>query len=126
MRVFNFGVEGLTIVPMVDLARLLMETYHPGTIIYFTEMRDYMAGNGDDVAESFLTNGWLQYRLGQKSFTGWAVDRSAALQILLPCATGRRADFPDTYLLNLRRLENTRPDGYEPEIQVVEIHRGTA
>ena len=121
LRVFNFGVEGLTVVPMAQLARLLVDTYHPGTIIYFTEMRDYLAGNGDDVAQSFLANEWLQYRLGQKTFVGWAVDRSAALQLLLPLRTWARADFPDAFLLNLRRQQNTHADGYEPEIQVVDF-----
>ncbi|HZU86358.1 MAG TPA: hypothetical protein VFF78_02670 [Anaerolineaceae bacterium] len=121
LRVFNFGVEGLTVVPMAQLARLLVDTYHPGTIIYFTEMRDYLAGNGDDVAQSFLANEWLQYRMGQKSFVGWAVDHSSALQLLLPLRTWARADFPDTFLLNQRRQQNTHADGYEPEIQVVDF-----
>ncbi len=118
LRVFNFGVEGLTIVPMVDLTRLLIETYHPAAILYYTELRDYIAGNGDDVAESFLANGWLQYRMGQNSITGWIVDHSVALQSLLAWRNWTRDDFPDTYLQNLRRWENTRPDGYEPEIQL--------
>jgi len=84
-------------------------------------MRDYLAGNGDEVAQSFLENQWLQYHLGQKSFVGWAVDHSAALQMLLPLRNWARADFPDTFLLNLRRLQNTHADGYEPEIQVVDF-----
>jgi len=116
-RVFNFGVEGLTVVPMADLAEMLADTYHPGTIIYFTEMRDYLAGNGDETSSSFLENEWLRYRFGQRSVIGWAVDHSAALQMLLPWRQWARADFLDTYLQNLRRLENTRVDGYEPEIQ---------
>jgi len=124
LRVFNFGVEGLTVVPMADLAELLVDTYHPLAIIYFTEMRDYLAGNGDEVAQSFLANEWLQYRLGQKSFLGWAVDHSAALQMLLPLRQWARADFLDTYLQNLRRLDNTRTNGYEPEIQKTEFTGG--
>lgn len=116
-RVFNFGVEGLTVVPMADLAELLADTYHPGTILYFTEMRDYLAGNGDETSRSFLDNEWLQYRFGQRTVIGWVVDRSAALQMLLPLRQWARSDFLDTYLQNLRRLENTRIDGYEPEIQ---------
>jgi hypothetical protein len=117
LRVFNFGVEGLTVAPMADLAELLVDTYHPLAIIYFTEMRDYLAGNGDETARTFLENEWLRYRMGQKSPTGWAVDHSAALQMLLPLRQWARADFLDTYIQNLRRLDNTRVDGYEPEIQ---------
>jgi hypothetical protein len=121
LRVFNFGVEGLTVVPMADLAELLVDTYHPLAIIYFTEMRDYLAGNGDDTARTFLENEWLRYRISQKSPIGWAVDHSAALQMLLPLRQWPRADFLDTYLQNLRRLDNTRLDGYEPEIQQTEF-----
>jgi len=117
LRIFNFGVEGLTGAPVADLASLLVDTYHPATLIYFTEMRDYLAGNGDDTAKNFLADDWLQYRLGQKSFTGWLVDHSFALQQLLPLRNWARADFLDTWLHNMRRFENTHPDGYEPEIQ---------
>jgi hypothetical protein len=117
LRIFNFGVEGLTGAPVADLASLLVKTYHPATFIYFTEMRDYLAGNGDDVSKNFLADEWLQYRLGQKNLTGWLVDHSYALQRLLPLRNWARADFPDTWLQNMRRFENTHPDGYEPEIQ---------
>ena len=118
LRVFNFGVEGLTIVPMVDLTRLLIDTYHPGTIIYYTELRDFIAGNGDDVAETFLSNKWLQYRLGQISITGWIVDHSLALQSFLSWRYWAKSDFFDDYLNNLQRWKNTRLDGYEPEIWI--------
>jgi hypothetical protein len=121
LRVFNFGVEGLTVVPMADLSRLLVDTYHPSTIIYFTELRDYLAGNGDDAAQTFLANDWLHYKLGQNDALGWTVDHSAALQRLLPLRNWARADFLDTYLNDLRRLENTHPNGYEPEIQKSEF-----
>jgi hypothetical protein len=117
LRVFNFGVEGLTVAPMVDIAGLLIETYHPAAILYYTELRDYISGNGDDAAESLLANEWLQYRLGKNSITGWVVDHSAALQSLLAWRNWARDDFLDTYLQNLRRWDNTRTDGYEPEIQ---------
>lgn len=117
LRIFNFGVEGLTGAPVADLASLLVDTYHPVTLIYFTEMRDYLAGNGDDVSKNFLADDWLQYRLGQENFTGWLVDHSYALQRLLPLHNWARADFLDTWLQNMRRFENTHPDGYEPEIQ---------
>lgn len=118
LRVFNFGVEGLTIVPIVDLTRLLIDTYHPGTILYYTELRDYMAGNGDDLARSFLSSEWLQYRLGHKNFPGWVVDNSLAFQSLLSWRYWSRADFLDSYLHNLQRWENTHLDGYEPEIHI--------
>lgn len=113
IRLFNFGVEGLTIEPLSDLAQLLVEKYHPGTIIIFTEMRDYIAGNGDQVTSDFLANAWVQQQLGNPSFEGYLEDNSQALQHLLPLRYWANSDFLDTYLLNLRRLSETTASGYE-------------
>ncbi|MBE0582280.1 MAG: hypothetical protein IH612_00800, partial [Desulfofustis sp.] len=54
LRIFNFGVEGLTIEPNSVVARLLVETYHPKVIVFGTEIRDYVANNGTEAAEAFL------------------------------------------------------------------------
>ena len=62
LRIFNFGVEGLTIEPNSVLAGLLVETYHPKVIVFGTEIRDYAANNGVEVAEKFLSDPWIQYR----------------------------------------------------------------
>ena len=113
IRIFNFGVEGLTIEPLSDLAQLLVEKYHPGTIILFTEMRDYIAGNGDQVTDDFLANAWVQQQLGNPSFEGYLEGNSQALQHLLPLRYWANSDFLDTYLLNLRRLSETTASGYE-------------
>lgn len=113
IRVFNFGVEGLTIAPLSDVARILEERYHPGTIIIFTEMRDYIAGNGDQVATDFLANAWVQQQLGHPSLEGYLENDSVALQHLLPFRYWSNSDFLDTYLLNIRRLAETTAAGYE-------------
>lgn len=121
LRVFNFGVEGFTIVPMVDLATILIDTYNPDTIIFYTEIRDYLAGNGDRVAETLRSGEWLQYRMGNNSLSGLLIDHSVALQSLLSWRNWSRADFLDTHLLNLYRWKNTRPNGYEPELHLVKF-----
>lgn len=121
LRVFNFGVEGFTIVPMVEVARLLIDTYHPDTIIFFTEIRDYMAGNGDQVTDKFRSGTWLQYRLGEGSLSGFFIDRSVAMQSLLSWRNWSRADFLDTHLMNLYRWGNTLVSGYEPERHLVKF-----
>jgi hypothetical protein len=113
VRIFNFGVEGLTIEPLSLLARILEEKYHPGTIIIFTEMRDYIAGNGDQVTADFLANAWVQQQLGNPSLEGYLEDNSLALQHLLPFRYWANSDFLDTYLLNSRRLAETTASGYE-------------
>jgi hypothetical protein len=112
-RIFNFGVEGLTVAPLADLAQILMEKYHPRVIILYTEMRDYIAGNGDTVASDFLASPWVQQQLGNPSIEGFLENNSVALQHLLPFRYASRPDFLDTYLLDVRRLDETTKFGYE-------------
>lgn len=120
VRIFNFGVEGLTIAPMSDLAQILVEKYHPRVIILYTEMRDYIAGNGDDVTRKFLANAFIQQQLGNPSIEGYLESNSAALQRLLPFRYASRADFLDTYILDARRFSETTAQGYEADRQTGE------
>ncbi len=64
LRVFNFGVEGLTIAPNSVIARILNAKYHPGTIIFVTEMRDYAAANGLEIEQQLLSDEWMIARQG--------------------------------------------------------------
>jgi hypothetical protein len=74
-----------------------------------------VAQNGIVEEENFLKNDWLRYRLGDYTLKGWLVDHSTALQTILTFRGWTRPDFVDSYLLNLRRVNLTRPNGYEPE-----------
>jgi hypothetical protein len=115
IRIFNFGVEGLTVAPLSDLAQILEAKYHPSVIILFTEMRDYIAGNGDQTANKFLSNAWIQQQLGHPTFEGFLESNSSTMQHLLPLRYWSRADFPDTYILDVRRLSETTSQGYEAD-----------
>jgi hypothetical protein len=77
-RVFNFGIEGMTIQPNSVVAKILIETYHPQALIFGTEIRDYYAKNGVIVAERFLSNPWVRYRNGDFNFWGWLAEHSHA------------------------------------------------
>lgn len=118
LRVFNFGVEGLTVSPNSKIARLLVETYHPKTIIYFTEIRDYIAKNGVAEENLFLKDNWLSYQFGENNPTGWLLDNSKALQYWLPFKGWSRPDFLDTYIGSTRRERITSASGYEYENSV--------
>jgi hypothetical protein len=115
LRVFNFGVEGTTVEPNLAIAEILVNTYRPKYLLYFTEMRDYVAGNGQAFTVDFLENDWLQFRLGKPALKGWVIDKSAAMQMLLPFRGWSRSDFLDTYLFNIKRINDTRENGYEPD-----------
>jgi hypothetical protein len=113
LRIFNFGVEGLTVAPNSVTAGLLEKRYHPQLLIYITEMRDYIAGNGQDYEISFLADPWFQYMLGNFNLYGWAVDHSSALQHYLPYRNWMRDDFLETLPLYLKRFRDTTASGYE-------------
>ena len=121
LRVFNFGVEGLTIAPNSVIARLLVEKYHPATLVYVTEMRDYVSANGVTVEAQILGDEWMTAQRGGKvTFRAWLKDNSTLIQHLLPFRNWSRADFPDTFLAEAYRFRVTTASGYEPEYQVGE------
>jgi hypothetical protein len=114
-RIFNFGVDGMTIAPNSVIARLLVEHYHPALLIYVTEMRDYIAGNGIDYETPFLNNPWLHYQTGDFNLPGWLEDHSSALQHYLPFRNWMSPDFSGTMPIYLRRYQVTTASGYEAE-----------
>ena len=116
LRIFNFGVEGLTVTPNSLIARLLIRKYHPALLIYVTEMRDYMASTGLEYQVPFLSSPWIRYQEGNPNVIGWLIDHSKALQYFLPYRNWMRADFPQTYFSLTSRSQKTSPDGYEPEL----------
>jgi hypothetical protein len=118
VRIFNFGVEGLTVEPLSDLAKILMDKYHPRVIILYTEMRDYITGNGNQTTSDFLSNAWIQQQLGHSSVEGFLETNSLALQRVLPLRFWSQPDFIDDYLFEIKRNNDTSKQGYEPEKKV--------
>jgi hypothetical protein len=116
LRIFNFGLEGLTVAPNSVNARILVNKYHPALLIYVTSMRDYLVTNGLDYERSFLSSPWIKYQQGDFDPTGWLIDHSMALQHYLPYRNWMRADFPKSMSSYLYRYKNTSFNGYEPEL----------
>ena len=114
-RIFNFGVEGMTISPNSVIARLLLERYHPALLIYVTEMRDYIAGNGLEVETPFRQDAWLRYQTGDFNLVGWSAEHSSALQHYLPFRNWARSDFSETITVYFKRYQETSASGYEPD-----------
>jgi hypothetical protein len=120
LRIFNFGVEGLTIDPNSVVAKILVDKYHPALLLYVTEMRDFIAGLGLEYQARFLSDPWMKYQQGKINLLGWLLDHSMALQTYLPYRNWMRADFPETIHLYRYRSLNTSTSGYEAENQVGE------
>jgi len=117
-RIFNFGVEGMTVAPNSVIASLLVERYHPALLIYTTEMRDYITGNGLDYEMRFLSDPWFRYQRGDFSLFGWLVDHSAVLQHYLPYRNWMRSDYSETMALYIKRYQDTSASGYEPDSMI--------
>lgn len=116
LRIFNFGVEGLTVAPNSVIAEILVRQYHPGTLVFVTEMRDYAAKNGLDVEETLLSDEWFAFQTGGDcSLPAWFKANSTLLQHLLPWRNWTRPDFLDNTLMSIRRYGDTTPQGYEPD-----------
>lgn len=117
-RIFNFGVEGMTVAPNALIARLLVERYHPALLIYVTEMRDYIAGLGLEYETPFLNDPWLRYQVGHFTLFGWLAEHSSALQHYLPYRNWVRADYSDTMAFYIKRYQETSASGYEPDSMI--------
>ena len=115
LRVFNFGVEGLTVEPLSVLAQLINERYHPGTIILVTEMRDYIAGNGAEVTAQFMDNPWMRYQMGIPSLEGYLIEHTSFIKYLLAWRNWSSANFLDDLRTVIYRQGNVTPQGYEPD-----------
>ena len=116
LRIFNFGIDALTVEAVSVVAELIESHYHPGTIVLFTEMRDYIAGNGVEVTAQFLDNSWMRYQLGASSLEGYMIDHSALLEYLLPYRNWSNSSFIDSFRMDLYRKGNITAQGYEPDM----------
>lgn len=115
LRIFNFGVEGLTIVPDSAFAKLLVQTYHPALLIYGTIPRDYLGNHDLDTNQEFLSSPWIQYRSGELNLIGGLIDQSVGLRRYLVYRNWIRSDFLFTQYQYLHRSARTSPSGYEPD-----------
>jgi hypothetical protein len=119
LRIYNFGVEGLTVAPNSHLAEILFKTYHPGTILFVTEMRDYVAANGLEAETTFESNRWIQGFLGSdSSHQTELISASSGLQRILVFRNWSRFDFLDNLLMTVKRYKDTSQAGYEADHQV--------
>jgi hypothetical protein len=118
LRIYNFGVDGLTVAPTSVLAGILAAQYRPALLVFVTDMRDYYAGNGLGTELPFLADPWMRYRSGAFNPVGWTIDHSAALQEFLPFRDWTRADFFGTFSHIRFRFADTRASGYEPDHHV--------
>ena len=115
LRVFNCGVTGVSLPPVVPLIKIITQTYNPSLIIHVTEMRDYHPQTGSGMAGRVANDPWFHYKLGGFSPMGWIIDHSMAIQRYLSFRFWVRDDFPSWYYLLKKRLVDITPWGFEAD-----------
>jgi hypothetical protein len=115
LRIYNFGVEGLNIVPNSVYAKILVQKYHPALLLFGTIPRDYLASDNVDVNQQFLLSPWIEFESGEWNLAGYLIDQSVALNRYLPYRNWMRSDFLHTRYAIDYRTSRTSFSGYELE-----------
>lgn len=77
---FNFGVSALPASSAGQIARMLVERYHPKVLVYGTFARDYAIPANVEDASAVSDTPWLKYQNGEFSLTGWLYAHSSIYQ----------------------------------------------
>lgn len=121
LRIFNFGVEGLTVEPNSIVAKILIDTYHPKVLIFGTEIRDYADNNGVEVAGKFLNDPWIRYQRGKVTVPGWLAEHSAAYRLFLAYRNWMSWGFAEQRSLVISRTGKLTEAGYDVENNTTDI-----
>lgn len=112
MRVFNFGLGGMTETGLPPLARILEKKYRPGMMI--VGVSSYGLDDRRDLNkfQDFLaSSSWFRYHKGALSLEGWLIDRSFALRQYQGHLFWSDLT-PEKVRLFRRGIANMRDDGY--------------
>jgi hypothetical protein len=113
LRIYNFGIESLDIVPTSVYAKILVQKYHPALLVFGTIPRDFLASDNADVNQQFLSSPWIEFESGQWNLVGFLIDQSAVLRHYLPYRNWMRSDYLETLYAIDHRLSRTSSSGYE-------------
>jgi hypothetical protein len=113
LRIYNFGIESLDIVPTSVYAKILVQKYHPALLVFGTIPRDFLASDNADVNQQFLSSPWIEFESGQWNPVGFLIDQSAVLRHYLPYRNWMRSDYLETLYAIDHRLSRTSSSGYE-------------
>jgi hypothetical protein len=115
LRIYNFGIEGLDIVPNSIYAQILVQKYHPALVLFGMLPRDYLGSDNADVNQQFLSSPWIKFQSGEWDLAGFLIDRSPLLRHYLPYRNWMRSDFLNALIANNHRTNRTSSSGYEPD-----------
>jgi len=115
LRIYNFGVESLDIVPNSVYAKILVQKYHPAVLIFGTIPRDYLASDNSDINNLFLASPWIEYEAGGWNLSGFLIAHSVAFQRYLVYRNWMRYDFLTEHFHYEYRMGQTSLSGYQPD-----------
>jgi hypothetical protein len=119
---FNFSIQTLTAGPAGQIARLLVDRYHPRLFVYGISARD-LSSNFGELARPLMDDPWLRYKLGNDNLAGWLQEHSYAIRGLVNVRNRLLPDYNqvrtgllaglDVYGFHSRtgnNLSNTKPN----------------
>jgi len=113
LTIFNFGVEGLNLASVPQVAKIILENYHPKVLIIGTDIRDYSLRMDQEPTLEFLKTDWLRYKAGSFTLNGWLIDHSVLLQDFLLARNWYQPDFHDQFMTVYKRFKDVNAAGYE-------------
>jgi hypothetical protein len=113
LRIYNFGIDGLTMPAIEDIGRVLVAKYHPEILVLVSELRDFDADNGILEQTLFQNTPWMIFQRGRFSLSGWLVNNSIALQLFLPYRNWMTPTFDSQTVEYDFRASSLWENGYE-------------
>jgi hypothetical protein len=111
-RSFNFGLGGMSETGEAQIARILVEQFHPRLVVIGASSYGLHERRDRDQFETHLAKSpWFLHRRGQASLEGWLSDRSAAFRRWRGYRFWREQP-PDTAQKLRRAVEGMTATGY--------------
>ena len=113
LRIYNFGLDGVTLPTIMNIGRLLVAQYQPEILLIINEPRDFDIENGILEQILFQSSPWITYQNDQFSPIGWLINSSVALQLYLPIRNWMAESFNTQMEEHEFRFNSLWDTGYE-------------
>lgn len=126
IRVFNFGVEGVALESASEIGQLLIQEYQPKAILFAGGIENFNPLAGTAASKAILDTGWMRYKMGQFSPTGWLAENSVGFQQYLITRNWMQADFETQMKIAQQLEERILGNGFYPNNSRVSSERDQA
>lgn len=112
LRIYNFGLNGLTMSAILDMGRVLVDEYHPRMVLLVSELRDFDTENEIARISDIQNTPWMAFRSGHFNIMGFLINHSVALQLFMPYRNWMTPTFSSQFSEFNYRADLLLPNGY--------------